>query len=66
MPSNYLLVQVTELSYITNVLSKLNEKTRKSFSRRMLVITKSDDDGMVDDMKEELREIFGEDFNDED
>ena len=66
MPSNYLLVQVTELSYITNVLSKLNEKTRKSFSSRVLVITKSADDGMVDDMKEELREIFGEDFNDED
>ena len=65
MPSNYLLVQVTELSYITNVLSKLNEKTRKSFSRRVLVITKSDDYGMVDDMKEELREIFFEDFDDE-
>ena len=64
MPSIYLLVQVTEPSYITDVLSKLDEEIRNRFSKRVLVITKNADEDTLYEIKEALREIF-EDFDDE-
>ena len=58
MPSIYLLVQVTEPSYITDVLSRLDENIRKQFSKRVFVITKNANKDTLYDIKEALEGIF--------
>ena len=58
MPSIYLLVQVTEPSYITDVLSRLEENIRKQFSKRVFVITKNANKDTLYDIKDALEGIF--------
>ena len=58
MPSTYLLVQVNDPSYITNVLGMLNEEIRNSFGKRVLVITKSTDNKQMLKIKMALRKVF--------
>ena len=58
MPTVYLLVQVTESSYITDVLEKLDEEIRNRFAKRVLVITKNTDVRQAFNIRKALREVF--------
>ena len=58
MPTIYLLVQVTELSYITDVLEKLDEKIRNRFAKRILVITKNTTARQIRNIKKALKNLF--------
>ena len=63
MPTVYLLVQVTEPSYITDVLAKLDKNIRKRFAKRVLVIIKNTDRKQALNIRKALCKIFIEDFD---
>ena len=40
VPQTYILLQINDLSYLTNVLQKIDEDTRKKLAKRTILVCK--------------------------